>query len=46
MVDAVTYRSPAGPLGGIADLLVLSRYLRRLIEKRNAWLKQSLESSS
>jgi ligand-binding SRPBCC domain-containing protein len=46
MVDAVNYRSPAGPLGGIADLLVLSRYLRGLIEKRNAWLKQSLESSA
>jgi ligand-binding SRPBCC domain-containing protein len=32
MVDAVNYRSPAGPLGGMADLLVLSRYLRGLIE--------------
>ncbi len=46
MVDIVNFRSPAGLVGALVDRAVLLRYLRRLIEQRNAWLKQSLESST
>lgn len=33
--DTVRFRSPAGPLGAVADALVIRRYLRRLIGRRN-----------
>jgi ligand-binding SRPBCC domain-containing protein len=44
MVDVVRFRSPLGPLGTVADAVVLRRYLRQLLTKRNAWLKRTLES--
>ena len=43
MVDTVRYRAPLGPLGTIAERLVLDRYLQQLIRRRNAWLKAELE---
>ncbi len=44
MVDVVEFGSRLGPLGGIADLLVLERYMARLLRRRNAWLKAALEA--
>lgn len=35
MVDVVDYALPLGPLGTIADAVVVGRYLRRLLETRN-----------
>lgn len=46
MTDRVEYRSPAGPIGRLADRLVLEGYMRRLIDERNAWLKATLESTA
>ncbi|EAP97372.1 hypothetical protein JNB_17918 [Janibacter sp. HTCC2649] len=44
MTDRVRFRAPLGPLGSIAETLALNRYLPRLLEERNAWLKATLES--
>jgi ligand-binding SRPBCC domain-containing protein len=44
MVDRIEYRSPAGPLGVLVDRLFLERYMRALIERRNAHLKSTLEA--
>ena len=38
MVDRVQFEAPFGPIGRIAERLVLDRYLRRLIEVRNEFL--------
>jgi ligand-binding SRPBCC domain-containing protein len=35
MTDVFEYRSPFGPLGSIADVLFLERYIRKLLEGRN-----------
>jgi ligand-binding SRPBCC domain-containing protein len=40
MVDVIEFCSP---LGRVADQLVLERYLRRLVQERNSWLKHELE---
>ena len=45
MVDLIRYRSPFGPIGRLADLLILERYLRRLIERRNAHIKDRAEAA-
>jgi ligand-binding SRPBCC domain-containing protein len=42
MTDTVRYRSPVGPLGRLVDRVVLTRYLTRLLESRNAWLAADL----
>jgi ligand-binding SRPBCC domain-containing protein len=39
MVDVAEYRLPLGPLGGLVDLLLVRRYLRRLLETRNHYVK-------
>jgi ligand-binding SRPBCC domain-containing protein len=44
MMDIVRFRSPLGPLGYVADRLVLDHYLPRLLGQRNAWLKATLEA--
>ena len=44
MVDRFDYTSPLGPLGTLADLLFLKRYMRRLLTKRNGIIKQVAES--
>lgn len=36
MRDEFHFTSPVGPLGMVVDRLVLERYLRRLLEERNA----------
>ena len=42
MTDVVEFESPAGPLGRIADRLVLTAYMTRLLRTRNAWLAEAL----
>ncbi|HXH81221.1 hypothetical protein [Nocardioides sp.] len=39
----ITFASPAEPVGHLVDRLFLARYLRRLVEVRNEWLKRALE---
>jgi ligand-binding SRPBCC domain-containing protein len=46
MKDAFTFRSPLGILGRIFDALVLKRYMRQLLEQRNAFIKQHAESTA
>lgn len=43
MTDVVHYRSPGGPLGRLVDRVFLERYMHRLLQQRNAWLKAELE---
>ncbi len=45
MRDTMTYVSPLGPLGKIADALFLERYMRGLLTARNALLKAYAERS-
>ena len=44
MVDTFTYAAPLGPLGRLAERLVLDRYLSRLLKDRNAVIKCFAES--
>lgn len=44
MVDVVRFCSPLGPLGRVADAVVLGRHMPHLVRQRNAWLKQELEA--
>jgi ligand-binding SRPBCC domain-containing protein len=46
MVDVFEYRSPLGPLGRIADLLFLRRYMRSLLTMRNRHIKAAAEGSA
>ena len=46
IVDVFDYTSPLGPLGRLADLIFLRRYMTRLLQQRNAYLKQVAESAS
>lgn len=45
MVDVVEFEAPFGPLGIIAERLVLRRHLEALIDLRNEQLKQALGPS-
>ncbi len=45
MTDTVEFRAPLGPLGRIAETVLLTRYMSRLLEQRNAWLRESLDAS-
>jgi ligand-binding SRPBCC domain-containing protein len=45
MRDVVDFAAPLGPLGRMAELLVLDRYMPELIRLRNAHLKKSAEAS-
>lgn len=42
MIDTVRYDAPLGPLGRIAERVVLTRYLTGLLKRRNAWLREDL----
>jgi ligand-binding SRPBCC domain-containing protein len=44
MLDTFSYRSPLGPLGRLADLLFLERYMRGFLSRRAEALKQMAES--
>jgi ligand-binding SRPBCC domain-containing protein len=46
MHDRWQHRSPLGPLGWLADRLVLARHMRRLLETRNAVLKCEAEAEA
>jgi ligand-binding SRPBCC domain-containing protein len=43
MTDRWSHASPLGPIGWLADRIVLARYMRRLLETRNAALKLEAE---
>ena len=43
MVDEVSFEAPFGPVGRIAERLVLASYLKSLIEHRNTYLKIAIE---
>ena len=43
MVDTFAYEAPLGPLGMLAARLFLTRYLRRLLTARAAFLKRHAE---
>lgn len=38
MIDRIEFTAPCGPLGRLVEKLVLARYLRQLIERRNRYL--------
>lgn len=42
MLDQIDFASPVGPVGRVVDRVVLERYMTRLIEQRNAWLRAEL----
>lgn len=42
MVDDVSFEAPYGPIGRLAEP-ILGPYLRRLIERRNGYLKEAAE---
>lgn len=44
MVDRISFASPFGPIGRAVDRLLLSRYMTKLIARRNEWLVRELES--
>ena len=43
MLDILEFTAPLGPLGRLAERLVLGRYLRRLLGMRAATIKQAAE---
>lgn len=46
MTDVFDWDSPLGPLGSVANMLFLSRYMRRLLEARNRVIKEVAESEA
>lgn len=42
MTDVVDFSSPLGVLGRLVDRVFLTRYLTRLLDQRNAWLRAEL----
>ncbi|WP_415854523.1 SRPBCC family protein [Sinomonas sp. G460-2] len=44
MRDVVEFAAPLGPLGAIAEAVVLKRYMPKLIRQRNEYLKAHLAS--
>lgn len=46
VIDEIDFASPLGPVGRMVDRVVLERYLRRLVGARNAWLKETAESTA
>jgi ligand-binding SRPBCC domain-containing protein len=43
MRDVLTFHSPLGPLGALVDRLVMSKYLKRMLTRRNDVLKAVIE---
>ncbi len=46
MTDILTWKTPLGWLGIVADRLFLIRYMTRFLEKRNVQLKKVVESDT
>lgn len=44
MTDVVEFESPAGAVGRFMNALVLTRYMTKLLEQRNAWLVDALSA--
>lgn len=44
MLDVFEYEAPLGPLGRLADVLFLKRYMTRLLETRNRHIKAMAEA--
>ena len=45
MMDIFTFRAPLGPLGRLAEALVLTRYMKGLLLTRNRYVKQLAEAN-
>ena len=45
MIDVFEFTAPLGWLGTIAERVVLTRYMRRLLEQRNEVLREMAESA-
>jgi ligand-binding SRPBCC domain-containing protein len=46
MLDVFTFRAPLGMLGRLAETLVLTRYMKKLLLTRNRYLKQIAEANA
>jgi hypothetical protein len=44
MTDVFDYTAPLGPLGRLADVLFLARYMRNLLTQRGAAIREAAES--
>lgn len=44
MVDRIEFNAPFGLLGRLVEKLTLERYMQRLVQQRNEWLKRALEN--
>jgi ligand-binding SRPBCC domain-containing protein len=44
MIDVFTFRAPFGPLGRLAEMLVLTPYMKSLLLTRNQYIKQTAEA--
>lgn len=42
-IDVIEFEAPFGVLGRVVEHLILQRYMTRLIDNRNQWLKTQLE---
>ncbi len=42
MMDVVEFEAPAGAVGRLVNVFVLTRYMTTLLERRNVWLKDAL----
>ncbi|MER6951195.1 hypothetical protein ABT294_44995 [Nonomuraea sp. NPDC000554] len=45
MSDVIEFAAPCGPLGIVAELLVLRRYMPALIRVRNQYVKRVAETA-
>ncbi len=46
MIDLFTFRAPLGIAGRLAEALVLTRYMKKILLTRNEYLKQVAEENS
>ena len=44
MTDVVEFEAPFGVVGRLANVLVLTRYMTKLLARRNAWLRDALSN--
>jgi ligand-binding SRPBCC domain-containing protein len=45
LIDLFDYTSPLGMLGNLVDLIILKKYMTRLLDQRNQVIKQIAESN-
>lgn len=45
MTDVVEFESPGGPVGRTVNRILLTRYMTRLLARRNAWLVDALSAA-